>query len=684
MKTKDLVLAAALLSACPLLTWPAAAAEKLAPAPAPAAATAAPRMGTWGFDLSGQDTATKPGDDFFRHANGAYVDKTEIPPDRVRFGVFDALGKLSEERVREILESAAAAGTTKIGAFYKAYMDQERVEMLGIAPLEADLIDVRTAKTREDLAALMGDQSGFRRSIFSAGIDADSKNPDRYSVELYSAGMGLPDRNYYLKASFAPIKKKYEAYVAQMLGLAGWPEAQARAAEIVQFETKMAEASWERAALRDRDKTYNPMTVAELQAFAPGFNFKRFFVGADLRSADRFIIGDSTAFPKKAAIYAETPIETLKAWLAFNMVDAAAPVLPERFVAARFEFRNKTLAGQPELAVRWKRAVNATNAALGEDVGQEYVKRYFPPEYKRQMLELVGNVKAAFGVRLERLDWMGPATKEQARKKLASFVVKIAYPEKWRDYYDLTVSPTDLYGNSKRARAFEWNYQVARLNKPVDRGEWGMTPQTVNAYYNPTLNEIVFPAAILQPPFFDPKADPAVNYGAIGGVIGHEISHGFDDQGRKSDHTGRLNDWWTAEDTARFNERAKTLGEQYSAMEPLPGERINGQLTMGENIGDLGGLNFALEAFHISLKGQPAPVIDGTTGDQRVFLAWAQVWRGKSRDEALRQQLNTDPHSPIMARVNGVVRNMNAWYDAFGVAEGDKLFLAPGERVEIW
>ncbi|MSO72315.1 MAG: M13 family peptidase [Rhodospirillaceae bacterium] len=675
MKFSSLALLTALFAA-----WPSVAAESLAQADT----TTAPRFGSWGFDLLGRDTAAKPGDDFFRFANGTYVDRTEIPPDRVRFGVFDALRKLSEERVHAILEEAAAKGGAKIGEFYKAYMDQARIGALGIVPLEADLAGVRSAKTREDIAALMGDRSGFRRAIFNVGIDADSKDPARYAVELSSDGMGLPDRDYYLKSSFAPIKEKYQAYIAEMLTLAAWPDPAARAAEIVAFESKMAEASWERAALRDRDTTYNPMTESELQSTAAGFDFKRFFAAADLGNVGRFVVADNTAFPKKAAIFSSTPVESLKAWLAFNIVDAAAPVLPERFVTARFEFRDKTLAGQPELAPRWHRAVTATDRALGEDVGQEYVKQHFPPEFKRQMVGLVDNIKTAFGARLERLDWMSPATKQRARKKLARFTVKIAYPDRWRDYNDLKVDPADLYGNVKRARSFDWHYRLARLDKPVDRGEWGMTPQTVNAYYNATLNEIVFPAAILQPPFFDPQADAAINYGAIGGVIGHELSHGFDDQGRKSDDTGRLNDWWTAEDATKFDARAKDLAGQYSAMELLPGENINGQLTLGENIGDLGGLNLALEAFHISLKGKPAPALEGVTGDQRVFLAWAQVWRGKSRDEALRQQLHTDPHSPIMARVNGVVRNIDAWYQAFGVKPGDKLYLAPGDRVRIW
>ncbi|MGC1301223.1 MAG: M13-type metalloendopeptidase, partial [Caulobacteraceae bacterium] len=445
-----------------------------------------------------------------------------------------------------------------------------------------------------------------------------------------------------------------------------------------------AEASWDRAARRDRDKTYNPISVAALAAYAPGFDFHRFLDAAGLGKADQAVVSDNTAFPKKAAIFAQTPVPVLQAWLAFNMTDEAAPYLSQPFTDARFEFRDKTLQGQPEQPVRWKRAVAAADEAMGEAVGQLYVASYFTPEAKAQMLALVGNLKGAFAARIQKLDWMTPATKQQALDKLAHFTVKIAYPDAWRDYSSLAIASNDLYGDAKRADAFEWARRARRLGGPVDRTEWGMTPQTVNAYYNSTMNEIVFPAAILQPPFFDPKADPALNYGAIGGVIGHEMSHGFDDQGRKSDGLGRLRDWWTPADGQKFDAKTKALGAQYSAFEPLPGEHINGQLTMGENIGDMGGVNLALEAYHRSLAGRPAPVVDGLTGDQRVFLGWAQVWRGKTRDDALIQRLHTDPHSPETARVNAVVRNVDAWYDAYGVKPGDKLYVAPQDRVHIW
>ena len=675
--------------------WLAAAASTLviagavraADGPAPPLDTASPHYGTWGFDLSGRKTEVKPGDDFFAYANGTYLARTEIPSDRTRFGNFDQLSVLSENRVRGILEdamSAPTARTARIGAFYKAFMDADRIEQLGAAPIAPDLARIKAAATRDDLITLMGDHTRLHRALFGIYIGPDAKDPTRYAVESGSGGIGMPDKDYYLKPAFAATKAKYETYVAQMLTLAGWPDAEARAKDVVAFETRMAEASWERAERRNRDKTYNPMTPDELAAYAPGFDFKRLLVASDLGAVNRIILSDNTAFPKKAAIFAETPIETLKAWMAFGVADASAPYLSKAFVDAQFEFRSRTLGGQPEQRPRWKRAVAATNSALGEAVGEIYVAKYFPADSKAKMLELVANVRAALSARIDRLDWMSAETKTAAQAKLAKFTVKIGYPDHFRDYSAVVVKADDLYGSALSAEAADWTRDVVRLNQPVDRTEWGMTPQTVNAYYNPSLNEIVFPAAILQPPFFDPKADPAVNYGGIGGVIGHEISHGFDDQGRKSNGDGALKDWWTTEDAERFDARAAKLGAQYDAIEPIPGEHINGKLTMGENIGDLGGINIALDAYHAHLKGVTAPNIDGFTGDQRFFMGYGQIWRSKTRDEALRQQLHTDPHSPGPARANAIVRNIDAWYDAFDVKPGDKLYLAPADRVKIW
>jgi putative endopeptidase len=527
-------------------------------------------------------------------------------------------------------------------------------------------------------------QYGFGGSIFGAYVSDDAKDPKHYAVYLTQAGLGLPDRDYYLQASFAPQRAGYEAYVARMLTLAGWPDPARSAKAIVALETEIAQVSWTRADRRDDDKTYNPVETAKLPQFAPGFPWQAFMKAAHLAKADRVVVAENTAFPKIAAIYAKTPIETLKAWQAFHLADQAAPYLSKAFDEAHYDFRDKMLSGQPQQRPRWKRATTLVDSQIGEALGQLYVAAYFPPESKAKMQALVSDILTAMGARIEKVSWMGPDTKQKALEKLSKFHVKIAYPDKWRDYSGLLLKDGDLYGNVERAIAFDWDYRVNRLGGPVDESEWGMTPPTINAYFSSTKNEIVFPAAILQPPFFDPDGDPAINYGGIGGVIGHEITHGFDDQGRKTDGDGRLSNWWTAEDAVKFQVQAAKLGKQYSADEILPGAHINGDLTMGENIADLGGLLLALDAYHVSLHGKPAPVIDGLTGDQRVFLGWAQVWRGKYRDDRMRQQLVSDPHSPPQARVNYPVRNIDAFYDAFGVKPGDKMYVPPADRVRIW
>jgi putative endopeptidase len=494
----------------------------------------------------------------------------------------------------------------------------------------------------------------------------------------------LPDRDYYLQPQFADKKTAYLAYVAHMLEMVGWTDPQGSAKAVVDFETQVAQAIWTRAERRDRDKTYNPMSPAELAAYAPGFDYAAMLEGADLGRVDRLVVTTNTAFPKIAAIYAATPIETLQAWQVFHLADNASPYLSDRFVQARFEFRDKALAGQPQLGERWKRGVDFVDSTLGESLGRMYVAKYFTPEAKAKMDALVGNIRAALGARIQNVAWMSPETKAKAEAKLAKFTVKIGYPDKWRDYSALRIAADDLYGDAERSEAYEWARDVGRLNGPVDKLEWGMHPQRVNAYYNPTNNEIVFPAAILQPPFFDPDADPAINYGGIGGVIGHEMTHGFDDQGRKSDGDGRLADWWTASDAAQFKVQADRLGAQYSQFEPVPGTHVKGELTMGENIADLGGVLLALDAYHASLHGKPAPVIDGLTGDQRVFLGWAQVWREKIRDDAARQRAVSDPHSPGHFRVNGPLRNVDAWYQAFDIKPTDPLYLPPDQRVRLW
>jgi len=689
MKTAWLAASAvAALLACA----PAAYAADSATAPAAPARdlSKAPRMGAWGFDMAGRDTATTPGKSFFEYANGTYLQKLAIPADRSSYGAFNVLDELSKDRMRAVVDKAAASKAAsgpeaKVGALYRSFMDEQKVEALGAKPLQADLAKVRAAKTRADVARLMGATAGgFGQSFFNPQVFDDAKDPLKYAVYLSQGGLTLPDRDYYLDAKFEPQRKAYEAYVAKMLGLAGWATPEAHAKAIVAMETEVAKVSWTRAERRDDDKTYNPVETAQLAAFAPGFDWSAFLAGANLTAAKRVIVAENTAFPKIAAIYGAADVDTLKAWLAFTTVDQAAGYLSKDFDEAKFDFRSKTLSGVQAQTPRWKRGVNLVDGNLGEALGKLYVDTYFPPENKARMEALVGDIQTALKARIQKLDWMGAETKQKALEKLGKFTVKIGYPDKWRDYSALKIVDGDLYGNVERSAAFDWNFRVARLNKPVDRTEWEMTPATINAYCSPTKNEIVFPAAILQPPFFDPEGDPAINYGGIGGVIGHEITHGFDDQGRKSDGDGRLTDWWTKDDASKFEVQAERLGKQYSATEILPGANINGELTMGENIADLGGLLLALDAYHLSLKGKPAPVIEGLTGDQRVFLGWAQVWRAKYRDDLMKQLLVSDPHSPPLARVDLPVRNIDAFYEAFGVKPGDPMYVPPEQRVRIW
>jgi putative endopeptidase len=690
MTKKTVWLAAAAVIALGAASAPFSLPALAATPEAPSADVAAPKFGTWGYDKTGEDPSASPGADFYRYANGAWVDHQEIPADRTRFGNFDRLLILSETRTRLLIEDAAASRTSdpdaaRVGAAYSAFMDQARVDALGAAPLAHDLAEIRAEKSREDVARLMGrSPSSFQSAIFGPDIQADEKAPTRYIVHLGTDGLGLPDRDYYLKPAFAAKKAAYLTYVAGLLKQAGWAQPEAAAQAILDFETKIAEVSWPRADYRDPIKTYNPMTLDALQAYAPGFDFKAFLAAADLGGVSNLVVTDNTAFPKIAAIFASTPLDTLKAWQAFHLVDAAAPYLSDSFVQARFEFRNKTLAGQPEIQPRWKRAVNFVNGGLGEAVGRMYVAKYFTPEAKAKMDALVGNIKTAMAARIQHVDWMSPETKARAEDKLAKFTVKIGYPAKWRDYSALSISASDLYGDAQRNEAFEWNRRVRRLNDPVDKLEWDMTPQTVNAYYNPSNNEIVFPAAILQPPFFDADADMAINYGGIGAVIGHEMTHGFDDEGRHYDGAGLLSDWWAPQDAAKFEAQIGRLGAQYDKFEPVKGAFIKGELTMGENIADLGGVLLALDAYHASLHGKPAPVVDGLTGEQRFFLGFAQVWREKVREDTVRQRLVTDPHSPGHYRVVGPLRNVDAWYQAFGVRPSDPMYLAPDQRTRIW
>ena len=658
------------------------------------ASTEATKMGTWGIDTAGMDKTVKPGDDFFAYVNGTWAKNTPIPADRSSYGGFAVLRDLSEARTRQLVEGYKAGNPAKDGdqakvsAIYRGFMDEAAIEKLDAKPIQSKIAAVRAVKNKDQMARLMGEAlgGGFGGSFFGSFVNDDSKNPDYYVLYMGQSGLGLSDRELYLQEKFAPQKTRYQQYVAQMLGMGGWANPEQAAAKVVALETQIANAHWTRAESRNRDKTYNPMTLAQLQTAAPGFAWATFMNAGGIGKAEKIVVSQNTAFPKLAQIFAATDLETLKAWQAFHVVDDAAPLLSKRFVDANFEFRQKFLNGQPEQRDRWKRGIAVAEGAMGEAIGRDYVKLYYPPESKAKMDKLVADLRVAMRKRIEGLQWMSPATKVQALDKLQNFGLKIGHPDEWRDYSGLAVRNGDLFGNVERAAKFEWDFRRNRLGQKVDEAEWGMTPQTVNAYYSPVKNEIVFPAAILQPPFFDPDADPAVNYGAIGGVIGHEISHGFDDQGRKSDGKGILRDWWTAEDAAKFEAQATKLGAQYEAYDfpTLPDMRINGRVAMGENIGDLGGVLLGLEAYRTSLAGKPAPVIDGFTGEQRLFMGWAQVWRTLWRDDALRQQIINGPHSPGQIRAFAPLRNVDAWYEAFNVKPGDKNYVAPADRVRIW
>ncbi|MBR2123652.1 MAG: M13 family metallopeptidase [Acetobacter sp.] len=650
----------------------------------------------WGVNLAGRDLHILPGNNFFLYANGTYLEKLTIPPDMTSYGPFNMLSELSLSREKTILEDLAAhhnvaiphTSEEKLGTFYASYMDKAHIEQQGIKPLTPDLSAIHMVKNMADFARLTGTSPlGFQFAPFALSINPDAKNPTRYTLNLDQSGLGLPDRDYYLKPAFKAKKAAYQIYIEQALTLIHWPEAKEAAQNIVAFETKLAQVHWARADLRDPQKTYNPMTVAELSTKTSGFNWTAWLLAADLPPSvvdhAHLIVGQPSAIIEEAHILSTTDINTLKAWLAFHLVDNATTYLPDRFVQTRFTF-TRALSGQPALPARWKRGVKATNAAMGMALGKVYVQQYFPPQSRTAMQKLTADLKNAFRVRLQNNSWMSPSTKEAALRKLDHFEIQVGYPNTWRSYENLVIRQGNVYGNARNGIAYEWHYWLNRLGRPVDRNEWDMTPQTVNAYNNPLFVEVVFPAAILQPPFFNPKADDAVNYGAIGGVIGHEMTHSFDDEGRQFDEHGCLKNWWTKKDEERFNKLANKLAAQYDAFEILPGIHINGKLTMGENIADLGGLTLALDAYHASLHGKPAPILNGLTGDQRVFLGWAQVWREKLREDTIRRLAVTDPHSPPQARVNIPMHNIDTWYKAWHVKPGDSLYLSPDQRVKIW
>ncbi len=660
--------------------------------PAKAGGTGKPELGTWGIDLSNMDKTVKPGDDFYRYVNGGWLAENHIPEDRGSWGSFAELQQLSEKRVNSIIEelsastSASSPDAQKIRDLYNSFVDQATIEQKGLEPANADLARLGSVKTYEEVAAAMGDPKLTLPTPFNLYIDIDAKDPTTYAVAITQGGLGLPDRDYYLRddEQFPQIRKDYVDAIAKILTLGKIADADKKAQAILDVEHALAEVQWPVEQQRDADKTYNPVTRDELIKLAPEFPWAQFLEAAQIGNQQKFIANEKDAFGKFAAVFRKTPISTWQAYLQFHYLQTFAPMLPKAIDDANFAFFGTILNNQPAQLPRTTRGVRFVSAQIGEAVGKLYVAKYFPASSKAQMEALVDNLRGAFKERIQQLDWMSAETKQAALKKLDQFTVKIAYPNQWRDYSTLTIDPKDLLGNTQRSAAFEWHRQSVRLPGPVDRTEWGMTPQTINAYYNPNLNEIVFPAAILQPPFFDPNADPAVNYGGIGAVIGHEIGHGFDDQGSKFDGRGVLQSWWTDEDRTRFDERTQKLVQEYNGFEPLPELHVNGQLTLGENIGDLGGMQMALAAYHRSLGGKPAPVLDGFTGDQRFFLSWAQVWRSQMRDGVLRQLVLSNPHSPPPFRVNGVVPNVDAWYQAFGVPEDAKLALPKGRRVAIW
>ena len=659
---------------------------KAAAGPVKPANPNAPQIGAFGFDMAGRDAAVAPGDDFYDFANGTWEKTTEIPADRASYGMFHVLRDLSQSRTREILEEAKATPGNKSGDLYASFMDEAAANAKGATPVKPWLAAIAGAK---DKTALAVEAAKLQRigvgGLFRVGVGQDDKAPDQYIASFSQGGLGLPDRDYYLKddAKLAAARTAYQAYLAQLLTLAGEPNGAARAAAVFELEKQIAAAHWTRIESRDADKTYNKLSWAQLQQQAPGFPWQPYAAALGVDKQAAVLVAQPSAFAGEAKVYAAAPLPVLKDQLMLRTLRSYSPYLSDAFDRATFAFYGTTLSGTPEQQVRWKRGVDLVSGALGEDIGKTYVARYFPPEAKAQADLLVKNVTAAMGERLKKLEWMAPETKQKALVKLAAFTPKIGYPTKWRDYSALVIKRDDLVGNVARSNEFDYARDLAKLGRPIDRDEWFMSPMTVNAYANPTMNEIVFPAAILQPPFFDPKADPAVNYGGIGAVIGHEISHHFDDQGRKYDPTGKLADWWTPQDVTRFETFTKQLVAQYDGYEPLPGQHIQGGLTLGENIADLAGLTVAYDAYKKSLGGKTAPTLDGTTGDQRFYYGWAQVWRTKFREPALRQQLLTDPHSPGHYRAL-MVRNVDPWYAAFGAKPGQKTYLAPEARVRIW
>ena len=650
-----------------------------------AAAAPKPQYGAFGFDVSGMDRSVAPGDDFFTYANGSWVKNTPMPADKATYGMFNALDDLSKERTRGIIEEQTKDPNSRIGNAYLSFMDTARIEAKGLAPFEPWLNQVRKTQSKAALPALYAaaDRLGIS-TPYRMFVGQDRKASDRYALNVSQGGLGMPDRDYYLSADPKQVetRNKYLQHLTNVLTQAGEANAAVRAQSILDLETRIAQVHWTRAESRDALKTYNKMSLADVRKLAPGFDFPA-YIKADGANVSSVIIAQPSAFKGIATVIGSTPLQVLRDQLLVRSLDAYAPYLPQKFDRENFSFFGTVLQGTPEQEPRWKRAVNFTVGAMGDDVSRLYVARYFPPETKAAADQLVHNLIGAMNRRIDTLDWMSAATKAKAHAKLAAFTPQIGYPTQWRNMSGLVIRRGDLLGNAMRSARFEHAYQIGKLGGAIRRWEWSMTPMTINAYSSATMVEIVFPAAILQPPFFDPRADAAVNYGGIGAVIGHEMSHQFDDQGAKYDLHGNLVDWWTPADAKNFQSRLDQYERQINAYEPLPGMHVIGKLTMGENVADLAGLTVSHDAYLASLGGKAPPVIDGMTGDQRFYLGWAQVWRCKYREPYLRQQLLTNPHSPCQVRTD-VVRNMDPWYQAFGVAPGQKLYLAPADRVRIW
>ncbi|QKG71893.1 M13 family metallopeptidase [Erythrobacter mangrovi] len=640
------------------------------------------KIGEYGLDLTAGDPSADPGDDFERFASGAWIDRTEIPGDRPSVGSFNNLREDVTEQVNGLITEAPT--TAQYGALYKTFMDEKAIEKAGLAPLKRDLAKVDAIQDKVAFARFMGSTyDKFGATLFGTGPYADPDDPTVNSLWMFSTGLGLPEKDYYFSDKFSAQRGAYLDYLERTFRAIGVANPREAASRVFTFETYIAELNWDVEQKRDIAAINNPMSSEELAAYAPGIDWDAFFEGNNVPPQKRIIVTDNTAVKAIAALYGSTDLETLKLWQKAQVAHQASPYLNKKMVDSRFEFTSK-LSGVSEQRARWKRAVDLINGQLGELVGEAYVGEYFPRIAKTRMDELVGNLKLAMADRIRGNDWMSEATKTAALEKLEKMEVMVGYPKEFRDYSELPVSETSLYDNMVAATKFNADYAMSDLGEPVDRSKWGMNPQTVNAYNGGLENKMVFPAGILQPPFFDPWADPAVNYGAIGVVIGHEISHGFDDQGRKIDANGAIKDWWTAEDNERFKAESKKFGDQYAKFEVVPGAFINPELTMGENIADLAGVLVAFDAYHKSLNGQEAPVIDGLTGDQRFFLAYAQVWRAKAREDALRNQVTTDPHSPARYRTIAPLRNVDAWYEAFGITPDDDMYIAPEDRARIW